>query len=176
MRRLTGCCCCFDLRSGTRAIGITLLVLSSLALVSQIMHVLIHTDQAEFEVNDELRSLYATCSFTYANLRIVFNILHLVFQALLVRGVKRKSPGLVQAWLIYYGTGNGIASIYVAVAFIFVCSVGEPALIFLVLALAVMVGVFWYWFVVVLHYFREMQEGDGFVYSQQQIEGEKHAV
>ena len=156
MGRLTGCCGCFDLRDGSRAIGITLLVLH----VSEVANI-VHLSQRE-----DLRN--NTAVVTLVVFQIFFYILHLVMNALLVHGVNKSSRGMLLAWLIYSGIVTGLQSIGVLIGFILACISGIWWLVLLVLAVAGLIAVFWYWFVVVLHYYEETKEKNGFVYNKQQ--------
>ncbi|XP_043230233.1 uncharacterized protein LOC122385788 [Amphibalanus amphitrite] len=159
MGRLTGCCGCFDLRDGSRAIGITLLVLGSLGLVSEVAGTIQLSQQENAQMNS---SVIVQIVFQF-----VFCILHLVMNALLVHGVNNSRRGMLLAWLIYTGIVTGLQSIGVAIGFIAACVTGVWWLILLVVAVAGLIAVFWYWFVVVLHYYQEMQEKNGFVYGKQ---------
>ena len=177
MARLTGCCCCFgNLRDGSRAIGITLLVLSTLGLISMIFHATMGPDRSGPVEEEDLRGDSADSAMLTVT-KVFFGLLSMVFHCLLVRGVEIKSRGRIKAWLIYFGISQGINSVVMAALFIYACMLGPWWLAMLVLALVALIGVFWYWFVVVLHYFKELKEEDGFVYSRQQPEeGEKHAL
>ena len=160
MARLNGCCCCFDnLRDGSRAIGITLLVLGSLGLISMIAHTAM--------LKQEERAHLTGGAVTSIVIEFFQCILHLIFNALLVHGVNESRRGMVLAWIIYHGIITGLQSLAVAIGFIAACVTGIWWVVLLVLGVAALVGVFWYWFVVVLHYYQDMREKNGFVYGQQ---------
>ena len=160
MALLTGCCCCFDnLRDGARAVGITLLVLGTLSLIYMIAHTAM--------LKQEEHARLAGGEVALIVFQFLVCILHLIFNALLVYGVNESRRGMVLAWIIYHGIITGLQSIGVAIGFIITCVYGIWWVVLLMLALAALVGVFWYWFVVVLHYYQDMQEKNGFVYGQQ---------
>ena len=145
MKRLTGCCGCFDLRSGSRAIGITLLVLTSLALIGAIISA----------SDAERRAQRSAAEIAFQFVQIA---LHAVFNALLVSGVGNERRAMILAWLIYTGIVTSIQSVAVLVLFVLSCMAGVALLIVLVLVAAALVAVFWYWFVVVLHYYQQLTE------------------
>ena len=166
MGRLTGCCCCFNLRDGAKATGIVHLVLGGLAIVG--LFVIIGFVAQEERVNGgEIVGLV---------LHFLGSVLHIIFNSLLVHGVDKNNRGMLLAWLIYSGISHGLESIAVVVMFIFACLMGLVLPVVLVLAGAGLIGVFWYWFVVVLHCYLEMREENGFVYGKQKNEGEGHAM
>lgn len=167
MGRLTGCCCCFDLRDGARAVGITLLVLYSLGLVAEIAGAAQMSQQA----NGMASGVVVQLVFQFAT-----SILAIIMNSLLVHGVNKNSRGMMLAWLIFTGIITGLQSIGIAIFFIIACISGVWWLVLLVLGLAGLVGVFWYWFVVVLHCYQDMRENNGFVYGNQANEGEKHSL
>ena len=165
MGRLTGCCGCFDLRDGSRAIGITFLVLGSLSLVSNIAS----TVMLMQETPADARGSGAVVAQVVVELAVI--ILHLVMNALLVHGVNTSRRGMLLAWLIYTGIVTGLQSAAVVIGFIISCIAGVWWLILLMLAVAALISVFWYWFVVVLHYYQETVEKNGFVYGKHVDEG-----
>ena len=167
MGRLTGCCCCFNLRDGAKAVGIVHLVLGSLAVVCQFVVVGVMAQRESGVAGGEIVALV---------LQLLATILHLVFNSLLVHGVEKNNRGMLLAWIIYSGIINGLQSLAVGIGFVLLCVLGLLWPVLLMLGVAALVGVFWYWFVVVLHCYLEMREENGFVYGKQDNEGERHAL
>ena len=167
MARLTGCCCCFgNLRDGSRAIGITLLVLGSIGLLGQLVGIGNMVQERQL----------GTGEIVILVLQILSSVLSIVLNSLLLHGVEKNNRGMLLAWLIYHGFMYCLASIGVIAGFIIFCVVGVIWAALLMLGVAALVGVFWYWFVVVLHCYLEMREENGFVYGKQDNEGERHAL
>ena len=136
-----------------------MLVLGSLGLVTEIVGTAMLV-QGNSRITSE------------AMVQIVFQfvgcILHLVFNALLVHGVNTNKRGMILAWLIYTGIITGLQSLGVAIGFIISCIAGIWWLILIVVGVAALVGLCWYWFVVVLHFYQETREQTGFVYGKRE--------
>ena len=162
MGRLTGCCGCFDLRNGSKAVGITHLVLGSLSLISEI------AGTAMLMQREDTRNRITSGVVVQIVLQFGVSILYLLFNSLLVHGVENNRRGMLLAWLIFSGILHGLQSVGVAIVFVVACVYGVVWLIFVILAVAGLIGVFWYWFVVVLHCHQEMREESGFVYGKQE--------
>ena len=161
MARLTGCCFCFDsLRDGARAVGITMLVLGSLGLVCNIAGTAML-----FQEENGVRMTGGTIA--QIAIQFVVGILHIVMNALLVHGVNSSRRGMILGWLIFAGIVTGLQTAAVVILFMVFLIVGVSWGALLMLGVAALIGVFWYWFVVVLHYYQEMNEQNGFVYGKQ---------
>ena len=105
-------------------------------------------------------------------------IVNFVINASLVHGVSHNQPDLVRKWLIYFGTLNVLKTIGVFVGFVLACvfELRWGWIVAVALGGSVVVGMFWYWFMVVLHCYREMQEEAGSGLSRQVDEPESHEV
>jgi len=102
---LQGCCGCTSLKEGSRAIGITYIVLAALASVYYTWK-LIEFSQGE--------SGPAWPVYTYGT-GLGLCLIEIIFHGLLVYGIKRSSRGLVLAWLIFHGIIDIIQSAGVVV-------------------------------------------------------------
>ena len=97
-------------------------------------------------------------------------LLYVVFNSLLIQGVNSSSRGLVLAWLIFHGIIHGLQSLAVVGLIIVGIASHEPLFYLAAALLAGLVGLFWYWFAVVLTHYNEMMSNDGFVYQQHVME------
>jgi len=156
---LQGCCGCMSLKEGSKAIGITYLVLSALSALSYTWKFVKYAQEAQEPMP---AYVYVLC---YAQL-----LLYIVFNSLLIQGVNSSSRGMVLAWLIFHGIIHGIQSLAIVALIILGIVYNVPLLYLAAAIVAGLVGLFWYWYVVVLTHYNEMRSNDGFVYQQHAME------
>jgi len=157
---LQGCCGCTSLKEGSRAIGITYIVLSVLASVYYTWKLI------EFSQGEPGPSWSV---YTYGTGSGII-LIEIIFNGLLVYGVKRSSRGLMLAWLIFNGIITVIRSL-VPVGFIVVCAMYGVPLLYLYAAIyAAVMALFWYWFAVVLAHYKELKAGDELEHQQHTME------
>jgi len=148
------------LKDGSRAIGITYIVLSVLASVYYTWK-LIEFSQGEFGP--------AWPVYTYGT-GLGMCLIEIVFHGLLILGIKRSSRGLVLAWLIFHGIIDIIQSAGVVVLIALGAVYGVPLLYLYAAVSAALMALVWYWFAVVLAHYKELKTGDGFEYQQHAME------
>ena len=157
------CCFCFSLRTGTLAIGVTMLAIGGLATASAV-GALIYISQIP-----DKRLLYPG-QYDYLRLvlgfQVAVGILRVLFNSLLVHGVRKNRTHMVLAWLVYHAVATGLQSAALSVLFAFAVALRTVPIIWIVVTGALL-ALFWRWFVVVLHYHKEMKQQTGEGYRQQ---------
>jgi len=137
---LQGCCGCISLREGSKMIAITYLILGVLDGVSTTWRFAEHVTPTP------------VIFIRYTQL-----LLHMVFNGLLVAGVKCSSRRMVLAWLIYSGINNVFQSVLVFVLLNFVLPPWGTSAYQAAAVQTGIVAVYWYCFAVVYRFHQEMR-------------------
>lgn len=113
---LTSCCCCVPLRTGALAIGILYLVGGVLVFISSAFSLsTFHSVPRRAHTDDpNLNMVYSSAVIlvkvsTIATL--CFSIFHILFNSMLIHGIRKQIRCLVLSWVSWYGFFNGIATL-----------------------------------------------------------------
>ena len=151
------CCFCFSLRTGTLAIGITMLALGGLVTATAV-GALIYVAGRESPRPGQYDTLRLILGF-----QLTGGIVHLFFSSLLIHGVTTRRVKLVWAWLIYHAVTTAVQSVTIGVLLGIAfhakdkkdIAVKQTAIL-LVCCIAGNIG-FWQWLEVAVQYYREMR-------------------
>ena len=162
---LTTCCPCLDLRRGCLAIGVTYVIVSILSLTVSIVFLALGPEMLLLPLLRSGIDFATLATFIWALrfilwVMVIISVLMLVINALLIRGVQVGNECLVLFWLV----ANGILLVLTSIGYLYqlitAISGGAAAAIVLALLTAVWAGLQWYWYVVVLSFYRALAAGD----------------
>ena len=162
---LTSCCAWLDLRRGSLAIGIVHVTVNALCVMLSVVFLALGPELllrplvlSKIDFRTIVALLFALRILLWVSL--IVSVLMLIVSALLIRGVLIASECMVLTWLVAHGLVLVLGSI--GYVYQLITAIGSGVAVPIVLALLAIVWavVQWYWYTVVLFFYRTIGAQD----------------